>query len=82
MDFLKWWWWQVLDNDTREGIVVSLSVGGLVAAVVLLVFAHMAFYPWMFCIDLFLVIAVLVWYFSWQHKTWQEREVEEEEDDV
>ena len=81
MDFLKWWWWQVLDQDTREEIMIWLTVIAIVATVVVFVGLHMLFYPWMFCIDFFLAATVFVWYFSRQHKTWQELEEEDEEED-
>jgi len=85
MDFLRWWWWQVLSEDTRESIFVFLSVTGIVAAVVFIVYAHMWFYPWIFCVDLFLWMAVSLgygcWYFPRQYKSYQERDEEEEEVD-
>ena len=84
MDFLKWWWWHVLSESGREDVFVLSSVAAIVIAVVLFVMAHMWFYPWMLCLDSFLVVTVpggwFYWYFSRQHKTWQE--LEEEEDDV
>ena len=86
MDFLKWWWWHVLDNDTREGIVLILFTLSIVAIAIFLVGTHMAFYPWIFCVDIFLAVTIPIaygcWYVPKQHKTWQELEEEEEEGDV
>ena len=84
MDFFKWWWWHVLDEDRRGDIFASLSVAGIVIAIVFLGMAHRWFYPWMLCLDLFLVITVpggwLYWYFTRQHKTYQKREEDDQKD--
>ena len=78
MDFLKWWWWHVLDSERRGDVFAFLSVIGIVITVMLFVYLHSWFYPWIYCMDLFLVITVpsglALWYFSRQHKAWQERD--------
>ena len=83
MDFLRWWWWHVLDADTREGIFMLSSVLAIVAFAFFLVITHMWFYPWIFCVDLFLLVTVPLgygcWYFPRQYKSYQEQDEEAEE---
>lgn len=80
MDFLKWWWWHVLDNDNREAILFALWVVGTVVVVIFFIFSHGLFWPWMLCIDWFWIMVALFWYFSKQHKAYQEKEGEEDEE--